>query len=269
MADNILYEGRLCEKRVRKPSRVPALILALIVIVLAGEAFFQFVLAPNLKIGRIFVDSELPLDRNQLLSIAGLEAEPYFFTVNTETARKNLEAWPAVKSAVVEKVFPDSLRIVARARRPLAVAFAESGGATLPVAFDEDGVVFQGGADAAGLGLPVVSGIRFEGIKAGMRLPAMLEGLLRDMQTLKSSSPAVFGSFSELKIVRKGEENFEVVLFPVHYRVPVRMEGSLTEERCKMALMVLDVMHRENLLDKVEEIDFRTGDIIYRMRKEG
>jgi cell division protein FtsQ len=267
MADQIVNENRWCEKP--RPSRMPALIIGTILLILAGEGLFQFVLAPNMRIGKIIVENELQLSREQLLSIAGVEAEPYYFDLNVETVKKNLEAWPAVKSAYVRKIFPDSLRIIAQARKPLAVAFAESGGATLPLAFDEEGVVFQSGADVSVSGLPVVSGIRFEGIKAGMRLPAMLGSLFQDLKTLKSSSPAILGGFSEFRIVKKGEEHFEILLYPVHHRVPVRIEGSLTEERCKMILLVLDVMNRESLLEKVEELDFRTGDIIYRMKKEG
>ena len=269
MADNILYEGRVLEKRGRWAGRLPGLIIGLVLAVLAGQGVFHLLLAPKLRISRIIVEGELPLDRGRLLSIAGLEGRPQFVAVREETVRRNLEAWPGIKSAVVEKSFPDSLRIRAQARRPLAVAFAETGKGTLPLAFDEEGVVFSIGAAAADPALPVLSGIRFEGVRAGVRLPGMLEGLLRDLHALRTGAPAVFGSFSELRIVRKGEEAFEILLYPVHFRTPIRMEGALTEERCKMALMVLDVMSRENLLDKLEEIDFRTGDIIYRIRKEG
>jgi hypothetical protein len=44
------------------------------------------------------------------------------------------------------------------------------------------------------------------------------------------------------------------------------MGHQFSTETFKSALMVLDVMQKERLLDKVEEIDFRTGNILYRMR---
>jgi len=268
MADQIFFEERWCERPRPRSNRFLLMIIGVVLVVLIGEGIFQFVLAPNMRIRTIVVDNDLLLGREDLLSIAGLDAQPYYFSLDVDTVRRNLEAWPAVKSAFVEKVFPDSLRIITRGRQAVAVALAETGGGTVVLAVDEEGVVFETGPEVAALGLPVVSGIRFEGIRAGMRLPSMLKSLLEDLKALRGASPALFGSFSELRIVKKGDEHFEVILYPVHHRVPVRFEGHLTEERSKMILMVLDVMGREGLLDKVEEIDFRTGDIVYRF-KEG
>jgi cell division protein FtsQ len=235
---------------------------------LAGEGVFHFLVVPNLRIEKISLDNDLSLGQDEILRIAGIESPPFYFSLDVDAVRRNLESWHSIKSAYVEKVFPDSLRIIVRSRRPLAVAFAEAAESTLPLSFDEDGIVFQSGKEVADLNLPVISGIRFEGIKAGMRLPAMLNSFFKDLRDLQNSHPAVFGSFSEFRIVKKGDGFFEVLLYPVHHSVPVRIEAGLSAERGKMILMVLDVMNKEGILDKVEEIDFRTGDIIYRL-KEG
>jgi hypothetical protein len=55
-------------------------------------------------------------------------------------------------------------------------------------------------------------------------------------------------------------------VYPVYYRVPVRIEGELSGERCKIILMVMDALRLDGTLDNLEEIDFRTEDIIYRYK---
>jgi cell division protein FtsQ len=244
------------------------LVIGVFLLVLAGEGIFHFLVVPNLRIEKISLDKDVPLGREEILRIAGIESTPFYYSLDVDTVRRNLESWHSIKSAYVEKVFPDSLRIIIRSRRALAVAFAETAGSTLPLSFDEEGIVFQSGREVADLNLPVISGIRFEGTKAGMRLPAMLTSFFEDLRDLQNSHPAVFAGFSEFRIVKKGDGFFEVLIYPVHHGVPVRIEAGLSAERGKMILMVLDVMNKEGLLGKVEEIDFRTGDVIYRL-KEG
>jgi cell division protein FtsQ len=185
-----------------------------------------------------------------------------------DEVKSRLEALPSVKSAWVRKVFPASLRIVTRSRQPVAVAFAETPSGAVPLAFDEDGVVFLSGKDVPETDLPVLSGIRFEDFHAGVRLPEMLKPFLTRLMKMEKTSPVILSAFSEMKIVRKGNEQFEFILYPLYHRVPVRMEGELDAQRCKMVLIVLDALEKEGMLNRVDEIDFRTEDIIYRF-KEG
>jgi cell division septal protein FtsQ len=266
MADQIIFEDRWKEQRKARAKR-PALIIAgIICVIIAGEAVFQFVLAPNMRIENIIIDNDIPIRREQLLAAAGLQGTPYYFKINVETVKNNLEALPAVKSAYVRKIFPDSLRIVIRGRRPVAVALAETGNGSVPLAFDEDGVVFLSGANVPSQGLPVVSGIRFEAVHVGMRLPDMMKPFLLDLMRLQKSAPALLSAFSEMRIIRKGADRFEIIMYPVYYRVPVRIEGELTGEHCRIILMIMDALRLNGTLDNLEEIDFRTEDIIYRYK---
>jgi cell division protein FtsQ len=85
---------------------------------------------------------------------------------------------------------------------------------------------------------------------------------------LRKSSPDLLAAFSEMKIVPGGNGQFDFVMYPLYHRVPVRMEGYLDSQRCRMILIVLDALRKEGMLDRLEELDFRTDDIIYRL-KEG
>ncbi|MDR1933646.1 MAG: FtsQ-type POTRA domain-containing protein [Spirochaetales bacterium] len=264
---DIAAGSRRAAGRGARQNRLVLAALGLILTFLLGEGIFHFLLAPNMRIENIIIDNDTPLRRDDLLSAAGLRGQHYYFRVDVEAVKSRLEALPAVKSAWVRKIFPGSLHIVTRGRQPVAASFA-GGDRTLALAFDEDGVVFLTGADVPDTGLPVLSGIRFEGLHAGMRLPDMLKPLLADIVKLGKSSPALLSAFSEMKIVRKGDEQFEVVLYPVYHRVPVRIEGELNVERCKAILIVLDALRQEGMLGRLEELDFRAEDIIYRY-KEG
>ena len=269
MADHILFAGSRWEPRPKSQSgRIVFLVVGLVLLVLAGEAVFRFLLAPNLRINTIKTDEHVNIAKDDILRMAGIEGPLYYFLVNTNALRKNLEASPAIKQAVVEKSFPDTLRIQLVPRVPLALAVAETGGELVPLAFDEEGMIFETGSGVTDWTLPVVSGIRFEGVKPGTRLPSMLGAFLKELKDLKNAYPALFGCFSEYRIVKKGEGHFEILLYPMNYKVPVRIEASLSVEKAKMVLMVLDVLDKEKLLDKVEEIDFRTGDVIYRLKEE-
>ncbi|MDR2589221.1 MAG: FtsQ-type POTRA domain-containing protein [Spirochaetales bacterium] len=270
MADQVVFEGRW-NAGARPPARNGrslVIVFCGVILLIMGELVFQFGIAPNMRIESIVFDNTVPVPREQLLVAAGLHGKPYYFKLNLEEIKNGLEGLPPVKSAFVQKVFPDSLRIVTRGREPLATAFAETEGGILPLAFDEEGVVFLSGKDVPEQGLPVFSGLRFEGPQHGTRLPAMLKPFLQDLHKLRKSSPALFSAFSEMRVVPRGAEHFEIILYPVYYRVPVRIEGELEAERCKVILIVLDALLRDGTLDKMAEIDFRTNDIIYRL-KEG
>jgi cell division protein FtsQ len=267
MAD-IAVQSRFDGRRKTRHNRIIFIALGMVLTLLLCEGIFQFVLAPNMRIENIIIDNDAPLQRDEILSAAGLHGQHYYFRLDVEAVKSRLETLPAVKSAWVRKVFPASLSIVTRGRQPVAVAFAETSSGAVPLAFDEDGVVFLSGKDVPETGLPVLSGLRFESIRAGVRLPEMLKPFLLCLMKLEKSSPVLLSAFSEMKIVRKGNEQFEFVLYPLYHRVPVRMEGELDAQRCKMILIVLDALEKEGMLNRVEEIDFRTEDIVYRF-KEG
>jgi cell division protein FtsQ len=267
LAEQVVFEGRWAERKKARSGRFIYFILGIIAAVIAGELAFQFLIAPNMKVDKIVFDSNVPLRREELLAAAGLNGTLFYFKIDIEAVQKGLEALPAVKSASVEKSFPGSLRIVARGREPVAVAYAETETGMLPLAFDEDGVIFLAGANVPETNLPVLSGLRFENPGLGTRLPPMLKPFLQDILNLRKGSPALFAAFSEMRVVPRGAEHFEILLYPEYYRAPLRIEGELDAERCKMFLIVLDALLRDGTLDTLAEIDCRTGDMVYRLKE--
>ncbi len=267
MADAVLGARRARgRRRVLHPVMIGGITVLLLLV--AAELLFQLLLRDVLVIRRVAVESELGFSSAELLQIAGIGESEYFFGLDTELVRRNLEQHPLVREAHVQKSFPDTLSIALEARKPLAVAFATVGGALPPVVFDEEGVVFQVGTDLSDWDLPIVSGLQLESVRPGVQLPAMLHDFLADLKSLQLAAPTLFRQISEYRIVRRGQQDFEVLLYPVSYPVPVRIGPTLDETLFKYIVMVLDVFQREGRLSALAELDFRAGEVVYRLRED-
>jgi cell division protein FtsQ len=96
----------------------------------------------------------------------------------------------------------------------------------------------------------------------------MLHEFLADVQQLKMDHPVLYDQISEYRIVRTGDHSFEVVLYPVNYGTPVRIGSEVDGSLCTYIIMVLDAFERDGRLDEIAELDFRTGEVVYRT-KEG
>ncbi len=266
MADMVL--GRRVTRNHSGGKRVVlALCVAGCVLVLIGlgELIFHVAIAPRVRIERVVLESDLPMTRDDIFALAGIRGDEHYFSFDAENVRARLEAFPAVRSAKVEMSFPDTVRISVAARTPLAVLLTGSSNGTALVV-DEEGYVFEPFASPSEYGLPVLSGLRFERSPIGARLPESLHETLRDLEYLRLHSPATAAQLSELRISRRGEYEHELVLYPVHHRIPVRIGSRLDEELLRYVLMVLDVLRRhEGYESRITELDFRTGEVVFRL----
>ena len=107
------------------------------------EIAFHFIIAPRIKIREVIINSDLALTEQEILSLAGLKRNEYYFFIDTAEIEKRIEKNPAVKNVVVEKIFPDTLKISLIGRSPLLIALVTENEKTIPISLDENGVVFQ------------------------------------------------------------------------------------------------------------------------------
>ena len=242
--------------------RILLILVIALLIVAVVEALFQLVLAPRMVIRNVEVASDVPVAREELLAVAGISGKQYYFTTDAEDVRRRLQALPLIGSARVEKVFPDTLRIMVVGRIPLAICVGQLGERSVPVAFDHEGMVFQIGDSVTDLNLPVVSGLQFTPI-LGITMPAILEPLLRDLRTLKEGSPELYRLISEIKVMAISEVDYELLFYPIGYPVRVRAGGRLDATFLRYAFMVLDVLARQSATASVAEIDMRSGRVVY------
>lgn len=239
-------------------------LIVLLILVLAGELVFQFYLVPATRIGRIVVEGAVPLSDAELLALAGLDRNPGYYRVDEAEVEQRLLSDPQILSARVEKHFPDTVYIRIRGRGPLAVSLAEGANGIVPAVFDQAGVLYQMGTEAETLDLPVLSGIRLKGAARGMKLPPLLHPLLEDLGALRRESPALYRLISEIKIVPSGQTGYDFILFLTGYRLRARLTGALTGEKIRQVIVVLDALTGQDPAGNITEVDFRTGEIVFR-----
>ncbi len=250
--------------------RIFALIIVFLAIILIFQIAFHLLIAPRLSLKNIeiVVENGFSLTNSDILRIAGLENMEYYFSLNIESVKNRLESNPLIKSAAVERVFPDTLKINVLKRKPVALSIVEKDGVSVPVYFDEEGVVFFVGSTSRGYNVPFVSGLVFTDLKPGIRLQRELVSFLKDLKTLKDSSPVLFEQISEVKFVKKSDVDYEVLLYLVNYKVRVRIGSSINEKLLTYIILALDVVSSQSIIGELEEVDFRTGDIVYRIKEE-
>ena len=244
-------------------------VIVLLALFALGEVIFHFVISPRLLIKSIIIESDIPFVKEELVRIAGLKEKEYFFKLDTNSLEENLIAYPLIKNARVEKEFPGTLNFKIQFRVPLLMSFAEVSGRSVPLVFDEEGLVFQIGQSVTAWDLPVLSGLKFVDIKVGMKLPQMLLPFFQGFAQLRDTQADLFRLISEIRVNPQSGGRFELVLYPLTFGINVRFGNHIDSEAFKQAIMILDLLKNQGLSESVEELDFRTGEVIYRVKKEG
>jgi cell division protein FtsQ len=186
MSEAVLLSRRHAKGESRKKNlrRMLWVLMSVLLFLALVELLMAMFLVPNLTIQHIQVQSDFSISESEVLSIAGIGRKEYYFSIRSEDVRARLSAYPLVKTAHVEKIFPDTLKIVLSRRIPLALAFGRAGERTVPVALDEEGIVFQVGSGVTNWQLPVMSGLIFKP-QMGLRLPEKLMPVLKELHRIR------------------------------------------------------------------------------------
>ncbi|MEI6385124.1 MAG: FtsQ-type POTRA domain-containing protein [Spirochaetota bacterium] len=243
-------------------------IAALAVLVLSALCYL--LIPPSLRLKAVEVRGNATLDPKDVVAAAALTPGCPLLSVDTDRVRTTLESWAPVEKAEVTVVFPDRIRLSILERRPVAWALTTVGGKSVTVAIDREGVAFsvsyRGSGAAGGRDLPVLSGIRFENWQAGQRLPSFLLPSLRSIVTVMEGDATLLSLFSEIRVERSQWGEVELVLFPLHHAAPVRMGATLDTASLRSVILVLDALSKGGLDGSISEIDFRTGNIVFRTK---
>jgi cell division protein FtsQ len=229
--------------------------------VLVLELLWLLVIGPCMPLSRIEVTSFPGLERTEVLLRAGIGETASYISVNSRLAEKNLETIKEVESARVTKRFPNGLKILLIPRVAIAMAFIRIDGRQVPVYFDRHGIAFKIGGSPQG-SLPVISGLPLAEDKP---LAAMYLSLFASLDRINFSNPKLLGVISEIRVNKKPFDGFDLVLYPVHNPIRVRLEPDLNEETLQYVMLMLDVFASRN--SEVEEIDFRTGTASYTLKE--
>ncbi|MDR2798341.1 MAG: FtsQ-type POTRA domain-containing protein [Treponema sp.] len=243
-------------------------IIIVIVVLIGGELILLLVVNPCLPLSRVEVTGMPELDMAMVLKQAGITRRSSYVSVNSRKVEAHLKALSAVASAKVIKGFPNSVRIVLEGRKAVALSFVMLNGKVCPVFFDYRGVVFKIGYEvhetAASLSIPIITGLLTEQPFLGMQLPFMSRTLLSDLARIQEAAPELLAAISEITVTRKAFDSYDVILYPVHNPVRIRLGSEVNESMLRYVLLVIDVCVAKGT--KIEEIDFRTGTASYTIK---
>ena len=275
MSSTVYTTGYVTDvKEVRKASPVKKnlfiYLFAALVFLAAVEIVFHLFIAPEMLITKVqvYCSKDFQLSNADIVRISGIKEKEYFFSINTEAAERRLAENPLVKDAKIEKLFPGTLKIYITERSPLALSLVQMGNKSVPVMIDNEGVVFEIGKSVTDYTMPVISGLKFRNLKLGVKLPSELCEYFSELKTLKDTSPLLFNQISELKFVKRKSSDYEVLLYPLHGNIRIRTGADINEGLLKQIFVVLDIIEKKGIKSDMEELDFRSGQVVYRV-KEG
>ena len=243
--------------------KVLKIIIILAALVLLAELVWLLLISPFRPLARIDISGFDEIGREEIISMAGISQETSFFSARPQAMEQALMRYSFLESARVYRHFPDRLEIVLEGRRAVASAFAQINGLTVPVLLDRDGVVFEigQGLSVRAFSLPVVSGLIIEDPYLGMRLPALFAPLFSELERIEMAAPELLAAVSEIRVNRNSWEGYDLIIFPVHRRIRVRL-SELNEDILRYTLLMLDVLTSEVngfREGEINSLDFRSG----------
>jgi len=222
---------------------------------LGAELIWLLGVGPFRSFSKVEITGFEGIGREEVLAIAGISASSSYFTTDVIKIENALMGISSIESARVFKFFPNRLRIVLEGRKAVAFALASIGNKTVPVLFDSQGVIFEiGGKPLPGF-CPIISGLVIEDPVPGMRLPGALIPFLKELEKIEMSAPELLSAVSEFRIYRKLFDGFDLILYPAHKKIKVRI-SEISEEMLRYALLMVDVLP---LSQSIDTLDFRSG----------
>ncbi|MBN1799258.1 MAG: FtsQ-type POTRA domain-containing protein [Spirochaetales bacterium] len=268
MADVLTFAAKKKHKSDNLLRKILWGIIIILVIFSIIQLFFHFFIAPRVTIKNILIKSDIPFTEQEILRIAGISRKEYYFLINTREIQDRLMAHPLVRTAFVQKIFPDTISLKLEGRVPLMIALVNRNNTSIPVTIDEEGVVFQIADMVKNWNLPVLSGIRFDSLDLGIKLPHEIVPFLQGFKKLNEQHPGLASLISEIKIVKNESGDFEYIVYPLSFPKGVWVGRKIDASIIKYILLALRILEQEGILHKVSDLDFRTGELVYKMKEE-
>jgi len=229
----------------------------LLIPLLAGLAvLFEFSVEwkESLQIQRIVVDGARNVSAQEIFALAKLPPSAPMFGADLYGVEQRLASHPFVKSAVVERQYPDVLRISIVEREPIASVNA---GRMWYV--DRDGV-FMPHAQIMKLDLPIITGIDgVDRVQAGTKLAnSDLLQAIELLKTAQSIDSSVYHFISEVNTKSGGN----ITLFSSEAGIPILLgRGDITKKLVLLQTFLSNFVKAENT-EKLQYIDLRYDDLI-------
>ena len=244
------------------------IVILLMLLFLAGDLVYYLFIVPFNSTAKIQLSGLDTILEANLKKAAGLTGMEKWGKIDKDVLLHRITSYPVVAEARVVKKYPDKVLIDITERKPVGVLLATVGGRTVPMEIDKTGTVFKVASQKDPQTLPIISGLSFQTIRAGMKVHKRLVPLFKQLDILQKKNPALLSEISEMKIEQKKYGGFDLILYPVRTQVKVHTEGTLNEEKLQYMILALDVIRELDLNAKIEELDVRGGTASYRLRGE-
>ena len=244
------------------------IVILLMLLFLAGDLVYYLFIVPFNSTAKIQLSGLDTILEADLKKAAGLTGTEKWGKIDKDVLLHRVASYPLVAEARVLKKYPDKVLIEITERKPVGVLLATVGDRTIPMEIDRTGTVFKAASKKEPQELPIISGLSFQTIRAGMKVHKQLVPLFRQLDLLQKKNPALLSEISEMKIEQKKYGGFDLILYPVQTQVKVRTDSTLNEERLRYMMLALDVIQKFDLSAEIEELDVRAGTASYRLRGE-
>ena len=251
-----------------KGKKLLKIVILSVLLFLAGNSVYYLFIVPfnaTAKIQLLGIDTILEAE---LKKAAGLTGTEKWGKIDKDALLHRITSYPLVAEARVVKKYPDKVLIEIIERQPVGILLATVEGRTIPMEIDKTGTVFKAASKKTPQILPIISGLSFQNIRAGMKVHKQLVPLFKQLDLLQRKNPALMSEISEMKIEQKKYGGFDLILYPVQTPVKVRTDSTLNEERLQYMILTLDVIRDLDLNAQIEELDVRAGTASYRLRGE-
>jgi len=258
MAEEYSYPSNI-EETPSKSGKALRLFFIFTVICLVIELIWLLGIGPFRPFSRVDIIGAENTAREEILARAGFTADLSYVSADVNVMEKAIAGIISIESVRVFKRLPGRLQIIIQERQPVASAFVTIEDRTVPVLFDSKGVVYRIGSEKkneflSGV-LPVISGLEIRAPYLGERISGLYIPLLEEIERLKVSNPVLLRMISEIKIDRKNFDNFDLILYPIHQKIKVRL-SDLNEDRLQYNLLFIDLLSDGR---GIESFDSRSG----------
>jgi len=265
-------QGESKRKETGKIEKGVKRLLIIAAVIFIAQLIWLFGISPFIPFSNVEIQGFSGLGRAEILLIAGIDENTSYISANAKNIQDKLSANLLVESAVVMKRYPDRLSIFLTPREAVAVSLVSAGSKQVPFYVDRHGVFFKVGTPGSidAIDLPIISGI--ENLTLGMRFPSSLLYLTENLRELSINAPHLLSAISEIRIEEKIWEGYDLVIYPVHSSIKVRIENNFNEETLRYMLLMLNVFesesHTAGAAQKPKEIDFRSTMGTYRLKEQ-
>ena len=194
---------------------------------LAGYSVYHLFILPFNTTAKIQVLGINNIHEAELKKAVGLTGTEKWGKIDKDVLLHRVASYPLVAEARVVKKYPNTVLIEIIERKPVGILLATVGGRTISMEIDKTGTVFKAASETGSQQMPVISGLSFQTIRAGMKVHKQLVPLFKQLDLLQKKNPVLLSEISEIKIEQKKYGGFDLILYPVQTQVKVRTDSTL------------------------------------------